>query len=143
MNIGTRINNKKPLPQEIAFKETPDFELFKSEICHRVKREGDISFIKNVLLSNEILKLYNNQWYPESLYLLAMVDYLSRENEIPLYNAYNNLRNIKFKNIWYPADIRLMASVLESDEPLINSLKNCISEFLRHNIVESEIRNVY
>jgi hypothetical protein len=34
--------------------ERMDFELFKSQICHRVKREGDIDFIINVLQSEDI-----------------------------------------------------------------------------------------
>ena len=30
----------------------------------------------DTLESDEIRRLYNKQWYPEALYLLAMVDYL-------------------------------------------------------------------
>ncbi len=37
-----------------------------------------------VLETDEIRSLYDKHRYPEALYLLAMVDYLSRENGIPL-----------------------------------------------------------
>ena len=60
------------------------FEIFKSNTCHYVKDMGDLDFIETVLKSDEIQKLYNKRWYPEALYVLAMLDYLSRINEIPL-----------------------------------------------------------
>jgi hypothetical protein len=123
--------------------ERMDFELYKSHICHKVKREGDLHFIRNVLLSDEIIILYNRGWHPESLYLLAMVDYLSRLHNIPLFQGFDGLRKLKFNEILYPSDIILMSLILKNDVFQEKALKECIPEFLRHNIVESEIRNVF
>lgn len=53
------------------------FELFKSNICHRVKDQGDIPFIIDILKSGEIRTRFNKKEYAQALYLLAMVDYLS------------------------------------------------------------------
>jgi hypothetical protein len=122
--------------------ERMDFELFKSHICHRVKREGDLSFIRNVLLSDEIIEYYNKKYHAECLYLLAMLDYLCRIHNIPLYDGYDVLRKMKFKEILYPSDIILMSLILNNDKPQNEALKKCIPEFLRHNIVEAEIRDV-
>ena len=119
-----------------------DFELYKSHICHRVKREGDLFFIRNVLLSNEICILYNKGWHVESLYLLAMVDYLSRLHNIPLLKEFDKLRKLKFNELLYPSDIILMSLIFNNEGPQKQALKECIPEFLRHNIVEAEIRNV-
>ena len=47
----------------------PSFEIFKSNICHRVKDVGDIPFVIDLLQSNQIRKLYEKKWYPEALYL--------------------------------------------------------------------------
>ena len=55
-----------------------NFDTFKSNVCHRVHDVGDLDFIIETLESDKIRKLYQRGWYPESLYLLAMVDYLSR-----------------------------------------------------------------
>ena len=60
------------------------FETFKSNICHQVKDMGDIAFIITILENNTIRCLYNKKWYLESLYLLAMLDYLSRLNDLPI-----------------------------------------------------------
>lgn len=64
-------------------KKTIPFELFKSNVCHRVKDRGDIPFIVETLKSNEIRNYYDKEQYPQAFYLLAMVDYLSRENNCP------------------------------------------------------------
>ena len=57
------------------------FETFKSNTCHHVKDMGDIDFIIDTLEKNTIRNLYEKAWYPESLYLLGMVDYLSKIND--------------------------------------------------------------
>ncbi|MCL2696871.1 MAG: helix-turn-helix transcriptional regulator [Oscillospiraceae bacterium] len=48
----------------------PEFEWFKSEACHRVKREGDLDFIINVLESCEIRKLYEKNGIPKAFICL-------------------------------------------------------------------------
>ena len=69
-----------------------DFESFKSSICHKVKEEGDIDFIIRLIESEEIRFFYDRKWYRESLYLLAMLDYLSRVNDVPLCEEYDDIR---------------------------------------------------
>lgn len=59
------------------------FELFKSNVCHWLKEEGDIDFLIQVLESDLIRKYYNRKWYLESFYLLGMLDYISRINDVP------------------------------------------------------------
>lgn len=118
------------------------FEVFKSNICHMVKDMGDIDFIIDVLESNKIRKLYEKRWYPESLYLLAMLDYLSRENDLPVCIEYSDIRAAKLKEPIYPAGILTMCTVLGSDAPKTESRNEAIPEFMRCNIIESEIRNV-
>jgi len=123
-------------------KERMDFELYKSHICHKIKSFGDLNFIIEILKTNEIRKLFKKKWYPESLYLLAMIDYLSRENEIPICNNYDDIRNVRMEEILYPHGIKILCMVSNSEEPKKMSIKEAIPEFLRHNIVEAEIRNV-
>ena len=118
------------------------FETFKNNVCHLVKSMTDLKFILFILETDEIRKLYNRQWYPECLYLLAMVDYLSRINDLSLCNEYNDLRKIKLKKIIYPLGILTRSYFSKSDIPKNESLKEAIPEFLQFNIVESDIRNV-
>lgn len=118
------------------------FENFKSAICHRVKEEGDIDFIIGVLKSEYIRRYYKRKWYPECFYLLAMVDYLSRLNNLPLVSDYDDIRRYKLKEIIYPSSILAIAAVEGNDEALRKAEKESIPEFMRFNIVESHIRDV-
>jgi len=120
----------------------PDFENFKSHICHQVKNLGDIDFIIKILESNDITKLYDKKWYPECFYLLAMLDYLSRINKVPYCINYNYLRCRRMEKIIYPVGILILSELSNNDEHKKRSLKEAIPEFMRHNIVESEIRNI-
>ena len=118
------------------------FENFKSTICHRVKELGDIEFVINTLQSDDIRKYYNGGWYPESLYLLAMLDYLCRENSIPICEDYDDIRKVRLEKVVYPAGISLLATTTRDNGVFEKAEKNSIPEFRRFNIIESEVRNV-
>jgi len=120
----------------------PSFDVFKSNTCHRVKDLGDIPFIIQLLQTNQIRQLYEKKWYPEALYLLAMLDYLSRENNVPICKNYNDIRNAKLERLVYPSSVILLCKTMKSDAPKEECMRMAIPEFLRFNIVESEVRNV-
>ena len=119
------------------------FETYKSNVCHLVKDMGDLDFIIDTLESDKIRKLYQKRWYPESLYLLAMVDYLCRENDLPICAEYNDIRAARLSEPIYPASILTMCAVLKNDALKTESLNEAIPEFMRFNIVESDVRNIY
>lgn len=123
-------------------KKRPSFEIFKSNTCHMVKDMGDIPFIIQLLQTDQIRKLYEKQWYPEALYLLAMLDYLSRENHIPICKNYNDIRSCKLQSLLYPSSVTILCKAARSDAPKEECLRQAIPEFLRFNIVECEVRNV-
>ncbi len=120
----------------------PSFDLFKSNVCHRVKDMGDIPFIIDLLRTNKIRELYEKKWFPEALYLLAMLDYLSRENNVPICTNYDDIRRAKLQRRIYPSSVSILCKAQKSDTPKEECLRLAIPEFLRFNIVESEVRNV-
>jgi hypothetical protein len=122
--------------------DRPDFELFKSHICHKLKRQGDLEFIRKTLEKDEIGYYYRIGWYPECLYLLAMVDYISRLNDVPLCTDYDWLRKGKLEEILYPTGILLRAIVSKDESIKERAVKESIPEFIRFNIVEKGIRDV-
>ena len=121
----------------------PSFEIFKSNTCHRVKDLGDIPFVIELLQTDQIRKLYDKKWYPEALYLLAMLDYLSRENNIPICKNYNDIRSAKLRQRVYPSSVIILCKTMNSNAPKEECIRLAIPEFLRFNIVESEVRNVF
>jgi len=118
------------------------FETFKSNTCHHVKDMGDVDFMLNLLETDEIRTLYDKHWYPEALYLLAMLDYLSRENQIPLCTKYNDIRERKLSKPIFPAGVLITCEVMKSDEPKRKAQREAIPEFKRFNIIESKVRDV-
>lgn len=119
------------------------FDVYKSNVCHMVKDMGDMDFIIEVLETDKIRKLHQRQWYRESLYLLAMLDYLSRENDLPICEEYDDIRSTRLSEPVYPLSVIAMSELAHSDQPKKDSFAHAIPEFKRFNIVEGEVRNVY
>ena len=120
--------------------EYDSFELYKSNLCHRLKREGDKRFIYNTLKSDMIRCYYEDQRYAEALYLLAMVDYLSRVNNIPRCSNYDDIRRKRFAEPIFPQSVNVYAIATGSDSIKDDCLAEAIPEFLEYNIVEADIR---
>ena len=138
VSIEDLIRDRMEAPQE----HRSTFDVFKSNVCHRVKDIGDIDFIIEVLESDIIRQYYEKKWIPESLYLLAMVDYLSRLNDLPTAVELNDLRSKELAKPLYPMSVVLADAVSRTTTHADRSIKAAIPEFMRFNIVESEIRNV-
>ncbi len=119
-----------------------DFELYKSNVCHQLKELGDIKFIISTLENNDIRKLYENEWYPESLYLLAMLDYISRVNDVPICTDYDDLRQCKLQSVIYPSSVFAFYMVSSDETVKTQAFNDSIPEFIRFNIVKSDVRNI-
>lgn len=119
-----------------------DFDVFKSNICHLVKDLGDIDFCIHILENGFVRKLYQKEWYPEALYLLAMVDYLSKENGLPICSEYGDIRCRKLPKAVYPSSVIALSCITGQEKYKEEALAHAIPEFLRYNIVEGEVCNV-
>ncbi len=119
-----------------------NFELFKSNVCHSLKEQGDIDFILDTLEKDDIQRYYDLEWYPESFYMLAMLDYISRVNDVPLCDRYASMRRQSLAEPLYPASVIAMDAVSASGNAKAQARAQAIPEFMRFNIVESEVRNV-
>ncbi len=64
------------------------------------------------------------------------------EDDIPICTQYDDLRGLKLKKTLFPASVLAAAKVAKNDEIKQRSIEESIPEFLRFNIVESEVRNV-
>jgi len=127
---------------EPYLKPRASFELFKSNVCHRLKELGDIGFLMDLLNKDEITKYYDLEWYPECLYLLAMLDYVSRLNKVPQCSQYDDLRAMKLSSVVYPSSVLALDLATNGDTAKKQAWEKAIPEFKRFNIVENEIRNV-
>lgn len=120
-----------------------DFEAFKSTISHQIKSLGELPFLLDVLKSNTIRQLWKEDKYKECFYLLAMVDYLSKKNNIPLVTDYDDIRQNKLLDPLYPRDIEMMDLLFPNSNIKEEAKKKAIPEFSKFNIFESEVLDVY
>ena len=123
--------------------ERTSFETFKSQVRHEVKRLGDKIFIEEILGSDIISTYWRWEWYYEAFYLLGMLDYLCRVNKIATPVKYDNIREYKLPDTVYPMDLEIAAKFSTGLDNRERAKEESIPEFMKYNIVEKEIRDVY
>ncbi|MBR4357438.1 MAG: helix-turn-helix transcriptional regulator [Butyrivibrio sp.] len=118
------------------------FTLFKSEQCHLVNRMGQVEYVIEVLEDKKIDRFWRLCCYAEAMYMVAMVDYLSRLNDIPKCTNYNYIRNQKLKEKIYPIDAVIEKKLTNKNSLLKKMEKDAIPEFLAFNIVEGDVIHI-
>ncbi len=123
------------------------FEQFRSEICHLLKSLNDTDFVVKIIKEKWIETFWKWGWKEESLYVLALLDYLSDLYQVEPFTYYDWYRNQKLDNVLYPQSI-LIEDHLKPEqnikEKVIKKCQQdyCSSFFIKYNIVEGDIRNV-
>ncbi len=116
------------------------FDLFKSNMCHEVKRLTYENFIEKYSDNEEIMRLYKEQQYYESVYLFSLLENLSNETKKTLNNKPSEIKDAKFDKLIVPESIYYL--LMNKHIKLEDVYKEALPEFLKHNIIESEIDNV-
>ncbi len=119
-----------------------DYDLFRSDACHKLKQLGDLAFIEAITKSNIIEDALFQGMCKESLYLLSMIEYLCRVHGIAVPNKYGKIAKLRLKKTAYPGGI-IMLALTSRPNAKEEAAEVAIPEFLRHNIVEDDIRNAY
>ncbi len=120
-----------------------DFELFKSNVCQILKNKSANQFINKIVTEKMVERYFDQGDYKKSFYLVALVDYLCRRDNIKVVSSYDKYRSYKLKDILFPSSVELLSQILKNDTLKKDALNNAIPEFLHFNIVEGEIENVY
>lgn len=116
-----------------------DFEIFKSNTCHTVKRLGNKGFIDEIVNKEYIEIYWNNKNRLCACYLLAMIDYLCRLENLPLIEKFDCIRGYRLPKLVYPYSFNF----INNEELLDSALAKAIPEFYRHGLVVGDIFNVY
>ena len=117
-----------------------DFDLFKSNTLQQLKRMGEDAFIDSIVSENTIDRYYDEQDFLKALYLLSLLDYLTTLKGLKPLTQYDYLRDYKLNKIYLSKSLFLL---LESKHITATIFfKECIREFIDHNIVEAHIDEV-
>jgi len=120
-----------------------NFENFKSNICHDLKSAGDLPFLKEVIKQKIIENYYEKEYLPECFYLLGMVDYLCHIHNIPYKKRYDYIREYRMEQLIFPLGVECACLINNNNKAKLDAIEQSIPEFLRYNIVEWGIRDVY
>lgn len=122
------------------FAYSDQFDLFKSNTLQRMKRMGEDAFVNHLIESDAIGVYHRTNNDIVALYLLSLLDYLLSKSNKPTLEKYNDLRKKKLDKIYISKSIYLL---LKTKHITITSIyKECIKEFLNHNIIEANVYDV-
>ena len=123
-------------------KKRVHFETFKSNICHYLKNLGDVEFIKTYIADDWVRYYYDLEYLPECFYILAMLEYLCRVNNIAMTDKYDDIRQYKLSDLAFPQGVKTVFIITGDENVKEEAIKKAIPEFLKYNIVEWGIRDV-
>lgn len=113
--------------EELVY-ENEDFQTFRNKLHHDLKSCGEVEVILEILEKRKIDYYLLHEDMLKAMYLLSLVDYLSKQNEVPLCKEYAELRKQSLKEPYYVGD--------QIDNC---NYEDCIQEFVKHNIYEGEL----
>lgn len=108
--------------------QAEDFQTFRNKLHHRLVKEDELDIVVEFLENKSIDYFYKRQDYLKALYLLSLVDYVLKKNDLPMCAEYAEIRSLKLKEPYYVGD-----SVYEK------RVDDCIEEFAKHNIYEGDL----
>lgn len=108
--------------------EKEDFQTFRNKLHHELKDKGDINTLLSILENRRIDYYLLHEDILKAMYLLCLLDYISKENQIPLCQEYSELRKQSLREPYYVGD-----------QLRNRKYENCIQEFVKHNIYEGDL----
>ena len=152
MNVGYKIAKVLDVSMEQLYFESIEeekfsyqkFDLFKSNVCHMVKNLGELGFIEKSLIEDFTGRYWNLKQYPQAYYMLAMTDFLSERNGVPLYINYHEYRLQKLNEMVFPysAILEIAMNPQRKEEIQNRYIEHAEPNFLKYGIVEGDVFNV-
>lgn len=151
MDVGYKISKVLDVSMEQLYFESEKekfdyqkFDMFKSNVCHMVKNLGELGFIEKSLIEDFTGHYWHLKQYPQAYYMLAMTDFLSERNDIPLYDKYHDYRKQKLNEMVFPYSAILEIAMNSSKKEEIQNryIEHAEPIFLKYGIVEGDVFNV-
>lgn len=121
--------------------EKEDFRYFRGNVLHSLKREGPAQFVNTVIKKKYIDYYLKNNEQEKGLYLLALIDYLIRINDLePYISRYNEYRKKKLDSPFFVGSTLVCFATIQEAEKELNI--TVIPEFKKYNIIEENVFNV-
>ena len=118
-----------------------DFRYFRNNLLSDLKRNDPVALANKIIKDKEIDYYYKNNAKAYAYYLLALIDFIFRKHNLPVFNKrYNTLRQEKLdKPFFIGSKIVSFETIEEAEEKLGIQV---LPEFRRFNIIEEDVMNV-
>lgn len=130
------------MQHEHVLMEYEDYTNYTSELCHMLKRMGDINFAEQILYYVDIDELLRLNRKKHALYTVAIIDYVCHENQIPMKKSLEKYRSMKLDTLSFSSGVETYTKVVRNNSLKQKVLNSALKEFLEYNIVETSVRNV-
>ena len=100
---------------------------------------GVDAFVREVRTNNLVEQYIQNDMIPNAAYILALLEYLKRKENIEIESSYDKYSDIKADYMLYPPDVYILCKLKHSQKPMDEVKNKAIAEFLNRNIVEVNI----
>lgn len=108
--------------------EKEDFQTFRNNLHHELKDRGAIDTLLSILENRKIDYYLLHDDFVKAMYLLSLLDYLSKENHLPLCQEYSELRKQSLQEAFFVGD-----------QVKLHKNRPYIQEFVMHNIYEGDL----
>lgn len=110
-----------------------EFELFRSNMSHRLKELGDYEFAKELLTTSIVEEYWNNKQILEALYLVCMFDTICEKYHMKTHAKFSEVRSHRITPPVYPLEVCMGLDSKEGCE------KASLPIFKEHGIMEVDI----
>lgn len=129
----------------MEYSSSKEFDIFKSDVCHQLKRSGsDLAFMKIILQEHRIEENWNSSKIERALYYYSMIQYFCRKHDVNGSDLFPELKKVKLPVMLVPTGAYL-TDRLNKDEQFTcckKMVENAIPEFAAHNIAEGDLYDV-
>ena len=77
------------------------FPQFRDSLHNSLRQNGDIPWLIMTLKENRAIALYRNNEILHAIYLVDMIDYICRKNNLPCPKEYQHIRELKLKEPFF------------------------------------------
>lgn len=121
-----------------------EFDQWKSSLQHHIRSKGEIKALEEMLREDVVTVEFNKKNYCKALYALAMIDYLSAKNNIPLCSEYSEYRKLKLQEPVFPTSAKMDLEVtgMTEEKVIKKYMEGAEPMFLKYGIVEGELFDI-
>lgn len=113
-----------------------DFDLFISSLKHQLKHIGNEKFIQKYESEPPITEKH------KLLYIVSMIKTICQENKLVIPEWIGKYDKVRMEKLLFPYGTILYTQITKDNSMLEEKRDKAIKEFMEHNLIETNLRDV-